>query len=145
MLEIITMVQGPVQTNTYLVADPITGQAAVIDPAWNGLKIVNEAQSQLWTISQIWLTHAHLRSLAWSPLLLKSCCIKLIWGYTRSMAGHLFSGSLFRTHPRYLPSFHMVRHSNSATFNLRCVIRLVIHRGMWCFTARALRRSSVVM
>ena len=40
------------------------------------------------------------RSLAWSPLLLKSCCIKLIWGYTRSMAGHLFSGSLFRTHPR---------------------------------------------
>ena len=37
MLEIITMVQGPVQTNTYLVADPISGQAAVIDPAWNGL------------------------------------------------------------------------------------------------------------
>ena len=64
MLEIITMVQGPVQTNTYLVADPISGQAAVIDPAWNGLKIVNEAQSHQWTISQIWLTHAHFDHIA---------------------------------------------------------------------------------
>lgn len=64
MLEIITLVQGPVQTNTYLVADSVSSQAAVIDPAWNGLKIVSEAQSHRWTITQIWLTHAHFDHIA---------------------------------------------------------------------------------
>ena len=33
MLDVAKLVLGPVQTNTYLLADPQTGEAAVIDPA----------------------------------------------------------------------------------------------------------------
>ena len=59
MLEIITLTIGPVQTNTYLVADLDTRDAAVIDPAWDGKLILSEAQSRGWRISHLWYTHAH--------------------------------------------------------------------------------------
>ena len=59
MLEIITFVLGPVQTNTYLIADPETGEAVVIDPAWDGKSLASEAQQRGWRIGSIWLTHAH--------------------------------------------------------------------------------------
>lgn len=59
MLEIVPMVLGPVRTNTYLVADPVSGEAAVIDPAWDGQQILQEARQRAWHIGQIWLTHAH--------------------------------------------------------------------------------------
>jgi glyoxylase-like metal-dependent hydrolase (beta-lactamase superfamily II) len=53
------MVLGPVATNAYLIADVDTGDAAVIDPAWDGQSIVMKAQSKGWRIGQIWITHAH--------------------------------------------------------------------------------------
>jgi hydroxyacylglutathione hydrolase len=59
MLSIVTFVQGPAMTNAYLVADPETGEAAVIDPAWDGKAIVSEAGERGWRIGHIWLTHAH--------------------------------------------------------------------------------------
>lgn len=59
MLEIVTLVLGPVQTNTYLVADSMTGEAAVVDPAWDGELILAEAQRRDWRIGYIWFTHAH--------------------------------------------------------------------------------------
>ncbi len=59
MLEIITLTLGPVQTNTYLVADSDTCDAAVIDPAWDGKLILSEAQSRGWRIAHLWYTHAH--------------------------------------------------------------------------------------
>lgn len=59
MLEIVTFVLGPVQTNSYLIADPQTGEAVVIDPAWDGKTIAAEAQRRGWRIGSIWLTHAH--------------------------------------------------------------------------------------
>jgi hydroxyacylglutathione hydrolase len=59
MLEIITMVLGPVGTNTYLLGDPHTRTAVVIDPAWDGKLILDEAVRRKWQIEQIWLTHAH--------------------------------------------------------------------------------------
>jgi hydroxyacylglutathione hydrolase len=59
MIEMITLVLGPVETNTYLVADPASRQAVVIDPAWEGETIVSRAGLRGWTIRQIWLTHAH--------------------------------------------------------------------------------------
>ena len=59
MLEIVEFTLGPVQTNAYLVADPQARVAAVIDPAWNGAAIVREAEQRGWTITDIWLTHAH--------------------------------------------------------------------------------------
>ncbi len=59
MLEIIRMILGPVATNAYLVAEPDSKNAVVIDPAWDGERIVGEASHRNWQIGQIWLTHAH--------------------------------------------------------------------------------------
>lgn len=58
-LEIITLELGPAMTNAYLVGDPDSGQAVVIDPAWSGGKILSTAQERDWTLEAIWLTHAH--------------------------------------------------------------------------------------
>ncbi len=59
MLEIISFTLGPVSTNAYLVADPETKEAAVIDPAWDGLTILKAAQERGWRIGHLWYTHAH--------------------------------------------------------------------------------------
>jgi hydroxyacylglutathione hydrolase len=59
LLEIISLVLGPVSTNCYLIADPDSGEAAVIDPAWDGRVILAEARRRGWQIRQLWYTHAH--------------------------------------------------------------------------------------
>ena len=59
MLIIVPIILGPVATNTYLIADSDTCEAAVIDPAWEGHLIAAEAIQRNWRISQIWITHAH--------------------------------------------------------------------------------------
>jgi hydroxyacylglutathione hydrolase len=59
MLEIVPFTLGPAQTNAYLVADPETKEAAVIDPAWDGHLILAEAQKHGWRIGHLWYTHAH--------------------------------------------------------------------------------------
>ncbi len=58
-LAIHSLTLGPVQTNTYIVADERTRTAAVIDPAWEGERIVEAARQRNWRIAHIWLTHAH--------------------------------------------------------------------------------------
>jgi len=59
MLEIIALVLGPVGTNAYLVGDPQSHSAVIIDPAWDGELILEESNRHNWQIEQIWLTHAH--------------------------------------------------------------------------------------
>jgi hydroxyacylglutathione hydrolase len=59
LLEIISLVLGPVSTNCYLIADTDSGETAVIDPAWDGQTILEEAQSRCRRIEQLWYTHAH--------------------------------------------------------------------------------------
>jgi len=59
MLEIVSFILGPVQTNAYLVADSETKEAAVIDPAWDGHIILEAAQKRGWRIGHLWYTHAH--------------------------------------------------------------------------------------
>ncbi len=59
MLEIIQFTLGPVQTNAYLLADPESREAAVIDPAWDGHLILAEAEKRGWRIGHLWYTHAH--------------------------------------------------------------------------------------
>jgi glyoxylase-like metal-dependent hydrolase (beta-lactamase superfamily II) len=59
MLEILPFTLGPVSTNAYLVADPETKEAAVIDPAWDGHIILKAAQERGWRIGHLWFTHAH--------------------------------------------------------------------------------------
>lgn len=64
MLEIVSFTLGSVMTNVYLIADPLTGEAVVIDPADEGEIIVAEARRRNWRIGSIWLTHAHFDHLA---------------------------------------------------------------------------------
>lgn len=59
MLEVVPLVLGPVSTNCYLIADPKSGEAVVIDPALEGKIILAEAQNRGWKIGQLWYTHAH--------------------------------------------------------------------------------------
>ncbi len=58
-LEIVSFTLGPTQTNAYLLADPRSGDAAVIDPAWDGQCILHAAQRRGWRIAHLWYTHAH--------------------------------------------------------------------------------------
>lgn len=59
MLDIVQFELGPVHTNAYLIADKQTGDAAVIDPAWDGQVILAEALRRGWRIGHLWYTHAH--------------------------------------------------------------------------------------
>ena len=36
-----------------------TKEAVVIDPAWDGERILGEAEKNGWQITQVWVTHAH--------------------------------------------------------------------------------------
>ena len=46
MIQIKVMQLGPVMTNAYLVGDEATKEAAVIDPAWDGHLILEEAETR---------------------------------------------------------------------------------------------------
>lgn len=58
-LHIISFQLGPALTNAYLVGDPASKTAVVIDPAWDGKRILDKAEEQGWRITNLWLTHAH--------------------------------------------------------------------------------------
>jgi glyoxylase-like metal-dependent hydrolase (beta-lactamase superfamily II) len=72
MLDIVSFVLGPVATNAYLIADPRSKEAAVIDPAWDGGVIVAEARRRGWRITHVWLTHAHFDHLAGTAALVEA-------------------------------------------------------------------------
>ena len=59
MLDIIPLVLGFAATNCYLVAEADSGEAVVIDPAWEGQTILSTAKKRGWRIGQFWYTHAH--------------------------------------------------------------------------------------
>ena len=58
-LEIVTFTQGPAHTNAYLLGDPASKVAAVIDPSWDGAEILAAANARGWRIAHLWYTHAH--------------------------------------------------------------------------------------
>jgi hydroxyacylglutathione hydrolase len=64
MLEVVSLILGPVATNAYIVGDSFSGQAVIIDPAWDGEAIVAESTRRGWTITGVWLTHAHFDHIA---------------------------------------------------------------------------------
>jgi hydroxyacylglutathione hydrolase len=72
MLKIVPLILGPVSTNTYLIADPDSCEAAVIDPAWDGHLVAAEARQRHWRINQIWITHAHFDHIGGSGDLVRS-------------------------------------------------------------------------
>ena len=71
MLEIKSYVLGPVQTNTYLVGDPDSGEAVIVDPAGDGELLIEEAKQKNWNIKAIWLTHAHFDHIGGVPIIMK--------------------------------------------------------------------------
>ena len=58
-LVLVSFELGLAMTNTYLLGDPANSEAVLIDPAWDGEMIVQEAETRNWRITSIWLTHAH--------------------------------------------------------------------------------------
>jgi hydroxyacylglutathione hydrolase len=58
-VQIHRFVLGPVQTNTYVVGNAATGEAVVIDPAWDGARLAQEIDRLHVRLTAIWLTHAH--------------------------------------------------------------------------------------
>lgn len=63
-LEIVIFELGPMQNNTYLLADSETGQAVVVDPSFDSLAVLEEVKRRGWELKAIWLTHAHFDHIA---------------------------------------------------------------------------------
>ena len=61
---ILPLTLGPLENNTYIVADPDSKIAAVIDPSFEPEKILAAAQTAGLTIQAVWLTHAHFDHIA---------------------------------------------------------------------------------
>jgi len=72
MLKVVTYILGPVETNAYLIADPDAREAVVIDPAWDGQVILDEARRNGWRIQAVWLTHAHFDHIAGAAEIVKA-------------------------------------------------------------------------
>lgn len=51
---------GQFLQNCYLVADPASGRAVMIDPGEESGRILRELDRHGWTLDAIWLTHAHV-------------------------------------------------------------------------------------
>ncbi len=57
--DIITMEMGPMDNFVYLIHDLSTHQAAVVDPAWDAPKIIQQAKAKNIKITDVLLTHSH--------------------------------------------------------------------------------------
>jgi hydroxyacylglutathione hydrolase len=58
-LQIQTFILGPIENNTYLISDPATSQAVLIDPATPSRKVMDYLQEHNLNLNAIWITHAH--------------------------------------------------------------------------------------
>ena len=58
-LSVYTYLLGPLENNTYVVADDDTLEAAIIDPSFESETILDDARAKGLKLTRIWLTHAH--------------------------------------------------------------------------------------
>jgi glyoxylase-like metal-dependent hydrolase (beta-lactamase superfamily II) len=58
-LEILSFPLGMTMTNAYIVADPETQKAVVIDPGYDGDYLRQQLNQNGWQLQAVWLTHAH--------------------------------------------------------------------------------------
>ena len=54
-----TLTVGPLEENAYLVIDPATREAALVDPGAEPERLVAWVAEHDVTLTAIWLTHAH--------------------------------------------------------------------------------------
>lgn len=60
--EIVRLVLGPMENNTYLLSD--SGQAVVVDPSFDSETVLEVVGKRGWELTAIWLTHAHFDHIA---------------------------------------------------------------------------------
>lgn len=60
---------GPLANNTYLAADPTTGEAVAVDPSFESEPLLTEVAGRGWKLAAVWLTHAHFDHIAGTNLL----------------------------------------------------------------------------
>ena len=58
-LSVIQLACGPMDNFVYILSDPQTKEAVIIDPAWNSNHILNTLKKNNFTLKSIWLTHGH--------------------------------------------------------------------------------------
>jgi hydroxyacylglutathione hydrolase len=63
-LEIVRFTLGPIENNTYLISDPASQEAVVIDPTFDIRPVLELTRGQQLSITQILLTHAHFDHIA---------------------------------------------------------------------------------
>jgi hydroxyacylglutathione hydrolase len=59
-LEVVSLPNGQLAENCYLVADPRTREAVMIDPGEEPAMFLAELDTRGWMLRAIWLTHAHV-------------------------------------------------------------------------------------
>jgi len=62
--EVVTLTNGAFAENCYLVADPDTRDAVIVDPGEEAGLFLARLASERWTPRAVWLTHAHLDHVA---------------------------------------------------------------------------------
>lgn len=63
-IEVVRLALGPLDNNTYLLADSDQKVAVVVDPSFGSQAVLDEVAMRGWSLRQIWLTHAHFDHLA---------------------------------------------------------------------------------
>jgi hydroxyacylglutathione hydrolase len=71
-VEIVTFTLGPIENNTYLISDPASHDAAVIDPSFNIQSVLEQVTDLKLRVKNILLTHAHFDHIAGVHDLLKA-------------------------------------------------------------------------
>lgn len=59
-LEVVSLPNGQLSQNCYLVADRRTREAVIIDPGEEPAMFLAELDTRAWTLRAMWLTHAHV-------------------------------------------------------------------------------------
>ncbi len=70
---VVTLTNGAFQENTYLVADPESGEAAIVDPGEEVGLFRARLEHEGWRLAAIWLTHAHVDHVAGVAALRADC------------------------------------------------------------------------
>ena len=59
-LEVVSLPNGQLVQNCYLIADRASGDAVIVDPGEEPMMFLAELDTRGWTLGAIWLTHAHV-------------------------------------------------------------------------------------